>query len=60
VSKVLGEINMEDLIVKLFQLIVLTDSMQIIAQIYVYHFVLKIKIILVIQVQDYVWIDVHI
>ena len=51
---------MEDLIVKLFQLIVLTDNMQIIAQIYVYHFVLKIKIILVIQVQDYVWIDVHI
>jgi hypothetical protein len=60
VSKVLGEINMEDLIVKLYQLIVLTDNMQTIAQIYVYHFVRKIKIILETQVQNYVWIDVHI
>ena len=52
-NKVLGEINMEDLIVRQFQLIALKDNMQTIVLIYAYHFAQKIKIISETLVQDY-------
>jgi hypothetical protein len=58
VKKVHGEINMDSHIVKLFLLIVFKDNMLIIAQICVYLFALKTKIISEIQVLGYVLIDV--
>ena len=50
---------LDNLIVKLYLLIVLQDNMVIIAQIYVFLYVLKIKTILEILVLNYVLIVVQ-